>query len=382
MSADNLNISLILKLVDQTTGPARAVTNSLRRIGALGERTGRAGVAWANRQIAANQARRSALQGEAFGVVALAGSLAAALRPAIAFERAMSEVGAVSGASKDQLDQLTQTARQLGATTPWSASQAAQGMKYLSMAGFEASQTIKAMPGMLNLASAGAIDLGRAADIASNVLSGFGMKAGQMDHVGDVLTNAFTSSNTDLTMLGETMRYVAPSARSLGVSLEQTAAMAGKLGDAGIQGSQAGTSLRAMMLRLVGPRKLAARAMADLGVQTADAKGNLRDMPTILAEMHESLQRFGSGERAKRIKDIFGMEAASAATILLDQAGSGALQDYTESLTRAGAAARVAAELEKNTAGALKRLQSVAESAAITIGTVIDRLGFCRRSPG
>lgn len=371
MAAGDLNIALILKLVDQATGPARAVTNSLRQIGAVTEETGRAGVAWANEQLAANQARRSALMGEAFGVAALAGSLAASLRPAIDFERSMAEVAAVARADDEELARLTETARELGATTPWAASEAAQGMKFLAMAGFEASETIDAMPGMLQLASAGAIDLARASDIASNILTGFGMQAGEMGYLGDVLTNTFTSSNTDLGMLGETMKYVAPNAQALGVSLEQTAAMAGKLGDAGIQGSQAGTALRAMMLRLAALPKPAADAMAELGVQTVDASGNLRDMPTILAEVHESLQRLGSGEQAKLINDIFGMEAASAATILLEQAGSGALQAYANSLAEAGSAARVAAKLNENTAGTLKRLQSIAESAAISIGTVL-----------
>lgn len=371
MAAGDLNIALILKLVDQATGPARAVTNSLRQIGAVTEQTGRAGVAWANEQLAANQARRSALMGEAFGVAALAGSLAASLRPAINFERSMAEVAAVARADDEELARLTETARELGATTPWAASEAAQGMKFLAMAGFEASETIDAMPGMLQLASAGAIDLARASDIASNILTGFGMQAGEMGYLGDVLTNTFTSSNTDLGMLGETMKYVAPNAQALGVSLEQTAAMAGKLGDAGIQGSQAGTALRAMMLRLAALPKPAADAMAELGVQTVDASGNLRDMPTILAEVHEALQKLGTGEQAKLINDIFGMEAASAAAVLLEQAGSGALQAYAETLTETGSAARIAARMNDTAAGAIKRLQSMAESLAISVGSIL-----------
>lgn len=371
MAAGDLNIALILKLVDQATGPARAVTNSLHQIGAVTEETGRAGVAWANEQLAANQARRSALMGEAFGVAALAGSLAASLRPAINFERSMAEVAAVARADDEELAKLTETARELGATTPWAASEAAAGMKFLAMAGFEASETIDAMPGMLQLASAGAIDLARASDIASNILTGFGMQAGEMGYLGDVLTNTFTSSNTDLGMLGETMKYVAPNAQALGVSLEQTAAMAGKLGDAGIQGSQAGTALRAMMLRLAALPKPAADAMAQLGVQTVDASGNLRDMPTILAEVNEGLQRLGTGEQAKLINDIFGMEAASAAAVLLEQAGSGALQAYAETLSETGSAARIAAQMNDTAAGAIKRLQSMTENLAISVGSIL-----------
>ncbi|TRD18402.1 phage tail tape measure protein [Palleronia caenipelagi] len=371
MAVGDLNIALVLKLVDKATGPAQAATTALRRIGRVSEETGRRGVVWTNEQIAANRARQGALMGEAFGVAALAGSLAAALRPAISFERSMAGVGAVARANDDELDRLTATARELGATTPWAASEAAEGMRFLAMAGFDTTQTIAAMPGMLNLASAGAIDLGRAADIASNVLSGFGLDAAQMTRLGDVLTNTFTSSNTDLAMLGETMKYVAPNAAALGVSLEQTAAMAGKLGDAGIQGSQAGTALRAMMLRLAALPKPAAEALDQLGVATMDATGNLRDMPTILAEVHTALQDLGTGSQAALINDIFGMEAASAATILLGEAGSGALQTYAEALTETGSAARVAAELNESTAGALKRLGSITESLAITMGTVL-----------
>lgn len=192
-----------------------------------------------------------------------------------------------------------------------------------------------------------------------------------MGYLGDVLTNTFTSSNTDLGMLGETMKYVAPNAQALGVFLGQTAAMAGKLGDAGIQGSQAGTALRAMMLRLAALSKPAADAMAELGVQTVDASGNLRDMPTILAEVNGGLQRLGTGEQAKLINDIFGMEAASAAAVLLEQAGSGTLQAYAKTLTETGSAARIAARMNDMTAGALKRLLSMAESLAISVGSIL-----------
>ncbi len=371
MANGDLNIALILKLVDQVTGPSRAVTKSLKKIGAVTEQTGRAGVAWANEQLAANQARRSALMGEAFGVAALAGSLAASLRPAINFERSMAEVAAVARADDEELARLTETARELGATTPWAASEAAAGMKFLAMAGFEASETIDAMPGMLQLASAGAIDLARASDIASNILTGFGMQAGEMGYLGDVLTNTFTSSNTDLSMLGETMKYVAPNAKALGVSLEQTAAMAGKLGDAGIQGSQAGTALRAMFLRLAAMPKPAAEALAELGVETMDAEGNLRDMPTILAELDAAMEKFGSGDRAGWISAIFGMEAANAAEILMDQAGRGELQNYAEALSEAGSAARIAGQMNDTAAGAIKRLQSMTESLAISVGSIL-----------
>ena len=367
----NLNFAMVLRLIDKVSAPARGATSALRRITAATEAAGRSGVAWSNQQIATAQAQRQALRGQAFGIAAVVAGAGAALRPAIRFERAMAGVAAVARADDEELARLTATARELGATTAWAASDAAEGMKFLAMAGFSTNETIAAMPGMLDLASAGAIDLGRASDIASDILTAFGMKAEDMGRLGDVLTNTFTSSNTDLSLLGETMKYVAPVAKGLGVSLEQAAAMTGKLGDAGIKGSQAGTSLRAMLQRLAALPKPAADAIGELGVQTADANGNLRDLPTVLAEIDAALKRYGSADRAKMISEIFGVEALSAAEVLLEQAGTGALQAYTETLRETGSAARVAARLNNNTAGSLKRLQSVAESAAIGIGTIL-----------
>ena len=369
--AGNLDFAMVLRLVDKVSAPARTASSALGRIGAAAEAAGRQGTAWANRQIETNNARRQALRGEAFGLAAAAAAAGAALRPAIQFERAMAGVGAVARADEDQLARLTATARELGATTAWSASEAAEGMRFLAMSGFGVNDTVAAMPGMLNLASAGAVGLGQASDIATNILSGFRMEAAEMGRLGDVLTNTFTSSNTDLAMLGETMKQVAPNAAGLGVSLEQTAAMAGKLGDAGIQGSQAGTALRAMFIRMASLPKPAEEALEELGVKTMDASGNLRDLPTVLAEVQAALKPFGSGRQAKLITDIFGMEASSAATVLLQQAGSGALQSYAESLAETGSAARVAARLNDNTGGALKRLQSIAESLAISFGTIL-----------
>lgn len=370
MSTD-LQVSMVLKLVEQVTAPARAAKSALQGIGATSEQIGRSGVQWSNQQIAANQARQSALMGEAFALTALAGTVGAMLKPAIDFERAMDGVGAVAKASNKEIELLTSTARNLGADTNWGASEAAEGMKFLAMAGMETNDIVSAMPGMLNLASAGATDLGRASDIASNILSGFQLEASEMIRVADVMTNTFTSSNTDVAMLGETMKYVAPVANSLGIDLEEVAAMAGKLGDAGIQGSQAGTGLRAMMSRLAAPTKEARRALNALGVDTLDANGNMRDFYTILSEIDAGLQRFGTGEQQDMIAAIAGLEAASAATVLLDQAGSGALLDYAESLREAGSAARVATEMNGNVAGDLKRLQSVSESLAISVGSIL-----------
>lgn len=318
-----------------------------------------------------NRQQRDNLRGQLFDAAGMAVALAVPIKVAAQFEQSMANVGAVANATDQEMAQLTATARQLGSTTNWSASQAAEGMKFLAQAGFSTQQTMQAMPGMLDLASAGAIDLASAADIASNILSGFQLDAAEMARVGDVMTNTFTSSNTNLSMLGETMKYVAPIASSASVPLEQVAAMAGKLGDAGVQGSAAGTALRAVIARLSAPSNTAAKALDELGISTKDAEGNLRDVPTVLAEIQAATQGMGSAARLEYTKTIFETEAMSAATILMEQSSSGALQRYQETLRKTGSATEVARKQNDTAMGAMRRLSSAAESIAITMGNVL-----------
>lgn len=351
------------KNVDSMRARYAELTRQLDRLRAASEKLQRV-----EKAREANLSKRSELRGRIFETVALGAALVTPSRTAMNFEAAMARAGAVARATDDQLASMTETARHLGATTVWSASQVAEGMQFLSMAGFSVNQTIDAMPGMLNLASAAGADLGRAADIASNILTGFKLEAAEMDRIADVLVSAFTQSNTTIDMLGDTMSYVAPVAAGLGVSLEQTAAMAGKLGDAGIQGSRAGTALRAIMSRLAGPPAQAAKALEELGVNTRDAAGNLRDIPEILAEIHRQTERLGTAERARLFKEIAGEEAYSAMAVLVDQAGTGALQEFIGKMSDAGAAQRVSQRMTDNARGAMIQLSSAIEAVSITIG--------------
>lgn len=283
------------------------------------------------------------------------------------FDSAMARVGAVSGATGEDLLALREQAKELGKSTVWSSSQAAEGQQYLAMAGFSKDQILKSMPGMLDLASAGGIDLGSAADIGSNILTGMGLDASEMGRVGDVLTNTFTKSNTNLSMLGETMKFAAPVAKSLGVSLEEAAAMAGKLGDAGIQGSMAGTTLRAVMLRLSAPSSQGAKALDALGVKTTDAAGNMRKMPDILADLNKAMAKMTDSQRSAYTKAIFDTEAMSGAFVLMEQAGKGALQDFIASVKKSGTAKEVAAKQNDNLMGDYKAMTSALEGLSITI---------------
>lgn len=292
------------------------------------------------------------------------------LAPGLDFDTSMSKVQALTRLSGDspELAALREQARQLGASTQFTAGNAADAQGFLAMAGFNPQAIRAAMPGMLALAKAGDSELADTADIASNILTGFNLQAGDMGRVGDVLVGAFTRSNTNLQMLGETMKYVAPVAAGVGQDIETMAAMAGKLGDAGIQGSMGGTALRAIISRLAKPPKMAAKALEELGIQAADADGNLRDMPSILTELYEKTKTLGSADQAGYFKAIAGEEAFSALQVLTQQAGNGELQKFIGTLREAnGEAEQTARVMGDNLRGDLKALGSAWEDLGIQI---------------
>lgn len=297
------------------------------------------------------------------------------LMPGYEFNVGMSKVQALTRLDKnsDEFKMLREQARELGATTAFTANQVAQGQAFYAMAGFKPEQIKNAMPGTLAMSLAGDIDLGTTADIGSNILTGFKLDSDQMGRVSDVLVGAFTRSNTSLTMLGDTMKYVAPVASGLGVDLETAAAATGKLGDAGIQGSMAGTSLRAILGRLAEPPKMAAKALEELGIKTRDAKGNLRDFPELLAELDKKTAKMGNAQRAGFFKHIAGEEAFSALSVLAEQAGKGELQNLVADLKKAkGEAQKVAGTMTDNLSGDMKNLQSAWEDLGIQIFDGID----------
>lgn len=297
------------------------------------------------------------------------------LMPGYEFNVGMSKVQALTRLDKnsDEFKMLREQARELGATTAFTANQVAQGQAFYAMAGFKPEQIKNAMLGTLAMSLAGDIDLGTTADIGSNILTGFKLDSDQMGRVSDVLVGAFTRSNTSLTMLGDTMKYVAPVASGLGVDLETAAAATGKLGDAGIQGSMAGTSLRAILGRLAEPPKMAAKALEELGIKTRDAKGNLRDFPELLAELDKKTAKMGNAQRAGFFKHIAGEEAFSALSVLAEQAGKGELQTLVADLKQAkGEAQKVAGTMTDNLSGDMKNLQSAWEDLGIQIFDGID----------
>ncbi len=317
-----------------------------------------------------NQSRRSELKSSIPGVVGLAFAAASPLKVAIDFEQSMARLGAITQGSTKEIELLTLKARSLGETTQFSASQASEGMLFLGMAGFSTNQILAATPGVLNLAQAAGSDLGQTANIASNILSGFNLEAREMGRLGDVLSSTFTSSNTTLEQLGDAMKFVAPAASAAGANIEEVAGQVALLANVGIQGSLAGTALRASYLRLVTPATQ--KQLSDLGVAVTDANGNMRNMPAILTDIGNATKGLGNAEKLATITKIFGVEAASAMVELTKQATNGALQKYIAKLREShGVTQKMAEQMGNTTQGSIKRMGSALESLQITLGSLL-----------
>ncbi len=290
---------------------------------------------------------------------------ALSLHTAVQFDDAMRQVQAVSGATGEEFNTLRELAKQLGSETRYSASEAANGMNYLAMAGFEVNDIVKTMPGLLDLAAASNTDLATAADITSNILTGFNMEASETGHLADVLAKAAASANTDVAQLGEAMSYAAPVAASFNVSVEEATAAVGMFSNAGIQASMAGTTLRGILSRLATPTDQAAAVLEKYGLTVQDVNPATHS----LTEIVTTLEKVGLS--SADAMEIFGDRAGPGMLALISQ-GSGGLTDLTQQLQNAdGAAAKMAETMEGGAGGALRELKSLTESLMIEFGDIV-----------
>ena len=324
------------------------------------------------------------------GVYAASRPIVGMIETAASFEQGMSKVKAISRASAEDMGLLTKQAKELGRTTQFTARQAADAMSYLGMAGWNAQEIMGGMPGLLNLAAAGNTDLARTADIVSDEMSAFGLKGEKAaTHMADVFAYTITRTNTNVEMLGETMKYAAPVAHAFGVDMEETAALAGLMADKGIKASQAGTSLRTGFLRLAGPPKQASKAMEalgmdmsemskqqaeaqaamkGLGIELSDTKGP-RKMSAIITELRDKLQGLSQEERLASVGAIFGKNASTGWLAVIDSA-----PDKFDALVKEmdkcdGESKRLAKTMTDNASGAMIRLKSAMEGVAIGFGS-------------
>jgi TP901 family phage tail tape measure protein len=358
-----VNFDAVLRLVAKVDGLQEI--DKLK--GAIG---GVEGIAKDARKAFTNVTSSATWQAAAVGAAAIGAGLVSSVRVAMDFEKSMSAVAAKTQAGQEDMAKLTELAKDLGRSTQFSAKEVADGMDFLAMAGFKVNDILTAMPSLLDLAAAGNLDLASTADIVSNILGGMNMEASETGRVADVLAKAATSSNVSVGMLGETFKFVAPVAAQAGAGLEDVAAAAGLLGDAGIQGSEAGTGLRSVLLRLAAPPTEAAKALERLGVSTKDASGNMRPFGDILSDVDRSMKdlNLGSAEQIEIQNALFGKTAIASGAILQQAAANGELSAKTKELMESqGAAAAMAEIMNDNLAGAFKRLQSAIEGFQIQL---------------
>lgn len=291
--------------------------------------------------------------------IGLAG--AAILNTAGDFETSMNRLQAVSGASTDQLKAMENQAKDLGITTQFSASQAADAMGFLAQAGFDADKIMASMPGTLKLAAASQIDLATAADQVSNVLSGYGLDVDQLGRATDVMVSTTANANTNMTDLAQAFKFVAPVANAAGVDFEEANAALGKMGDAGIQASMAGTSLRGTISRILAPTKKMKDAMAEAGLKFTDANGKLLSLSNIVRQLEPHANDAGL------FMELFGQRAGPAMAALVNQ-GADSLDTLTAKLKASGGTAEKIADAQmKGFNGAMKELKSAVEGFMLAI---------------
>ena len=283
------------------------------------------------------------------------------------FEAGMSEVQAISGASGKDLEKLSAKAKQMGATTKFSATESATALKYMAMAGWKTNQMVSGLSGVMNLAAASGEDLGTVSDIVTDSMTAFGLKAKDSGHFADVLAKASSSSNTNVAMMGETFKYVAPLAGSMKYSIEDTATAIGLMANAGIKGSQAGTSLRSIITRLVKPPKDAATALNALGISTTKADGSMKPLRETMAELREKFSGLTESQKASYASSIAGQEAMSGLLAIINASDSDFNKLQKAIDNSSGAAKKQADVMNNNLQGALYDLGSVAESVGIGI---------------
>lgn len=297
--------------------------------------------------------------------VAAAG--AAAVKTGMDFESSMSKVAAISGATGDDLEALEKKAREMGATTQFSAAESAEALQYMALAGWDTNQMISALPGVLDLAAAGALDLASASDIVTDMMSMFGMSAEEATRASDVFARAQATSNTDVQQLGEALKYVGATANAAGMDLEQTSAVLGVFANNGLKGSQAGTTLDAMFRDLRKSVEDGKIAIGDASVEVYDAEGNMRSMADIMADVENATKGMSAEQRDAALSSVFQSQALRGVNILMAE-GTEAIYDLEKGLYDSAGAARETAEImNDNLAGRLKELQSALSEIGLII---------------
>ena len=333
---------------------------ALQKIGAAGEKLQNVG---------------SAIEGagqKLMPVTAAVGGLAtAAVKVASDFDSAMSQVAAVSGATGKELDALRDKAREMGSKTKFSASEAAEAMNYMAMAGWKTGDMLDGIEGIMNLAAASGEDLATTSDIVTDALTALGLSAADSGHFADILAAASSNANTNVSMMGETFKYCAPVAGALGFTAEDTAEAIGLMANAGIKSSQAGTAMRTMLTSLTGEVTFVGDAFGELTVQTTNADGSMRSLGDILMDCRVAFAQMSESERAANAEALVGKNAMSGFLAVMN-AAPGDIEKLNSAINNCdGTAEKMAETMQDNLAGQLTILKSQLEELAISIGEIL-----------
>lgn len=306
------------------------------------------------------------------GVTTLIGGVGvAAVKTAADFDSAMSQVAAVSGATGKDFDALRNKAREMGAKTKFSATEAAEAMNYMAMAGWKTEDMLDGIEGVMNLAAASGEDLATTSDIVTDALTAFGLSAKDSGHFADILAAASSNANTNVSMMGETFKYCAPIAGALGFSAEDTAEAIGLMANAGIKSSQAGTALRTIMNNLAGDVKISGKAIGDVTIATTNADGSMRDLSDILSDCRSAFGNLTESEKAQAAESLVGKNAMSGFLALMN-AGQGDIDKLSSAIDNCdGSAEKMAMTMQDNLAGQLTILKSQLQELAISFGDIL-----------
>lgn len=319
---------------------------------------------------ALNSAASTARSGIAGAMAAAGVSLGAAdaVQTFASFEAGMSQVAAISGATGAELDSLTEKAKYMGATTKFTATESSEAFNYMAMAGWKTGDMLDGIEGIMNLAAASGEDLGTTSDIVTDALTAFGLSASDSTHFADVLAQTASNANTNVSMMGESFKYVAPLAGAMNYSIEDVSQALGIMANAGVKSSMAGTSLRRIITNLVSPTDKEAAAMEKYGIRLTDNEGRTKSLMGIMENMRDSLSGLSEEEQTAAASAIFGKQALSGALAIIN-ASDQDFQALSDSITNAdGASARMADTMLDNLSGSITLMQSALEGVKISLG--------------
>lgn len=381
-----------VSIIDKATSPLKAITGAFKNMGKASNkanddltRTQKAlgGIGKfqnrLNRTAAGLDRQTKGIGSQAVGVVALGFALKSALSPAIKFEQAMKDLESVAFGAADatvpvakNMAALSKQAKQLGATTAFSATQAAEGQLFLAKAGFKTNEILKAMPSLLDLAAASGTDLGRSSDILSDLLGAFGKTAEDTGRLADLLAAATSSANVDMETLFETLKVAAPIGKKFGASMQEITTATALLGNVGIKGSMAGTALKNMFTNLASPASAGAKIMKELGINVEDSSGKLLPMQKILQNLGRSAKTLSQAKQIKVFSGVFGKIAMAGAINLSKAVASGDFDKMLKNLQKSEGVAKKMAKIRMDsTQGSIVKLMSAVEGIAIAFGTIL-----------